>query len=68
MLLAVIIGMLTNSYVMRILEQPDVQFIRQPKLSLWLLGALIEAVFMAAISTVSFWKIRKFSLREIAEE
>ena len=68
MLLAVVTGMLINSHVMRILEQPDVQFIREPSLRLWLSAALIEAVFMAIISTVSFWKIRKLSLREIAEE
>lgn len=67
-LLAMIIGMSTNPLVMKILEPPDVQYIREPSLVIWTISALIEAVFMTIISTVSFWKIRKFSLKEIAEE
>ena len=65
--LAVIGGMLSTELFIRVLEQPGVQFIRQPSILLWGAGALIEAFFILIISWIAFRRTREYQLREIAE-
>ena len=58
-------GILTNEIIVRMVEQPDVQFLRTTNYKLWGIAILIEATFAFLIYAITFRKLKKLNFRDI---
>lgn len=64
-ILAVIAGYFFTSFVIKFLEQPDAQFVREFSISSWIIAILLEALFSFIINYSVFRKVKDLNFREI---
>ena len=65
LILGVALGAYLSTFVIRAMEQPDTQFVRDFNLKAWIISAAIEAVFAFIVYTITFKKIDNLNFREI---
>lgn len=58
-------GILTNEIIVRMVEQPDVQFLRTTNYKLWGIAILIEASFAFLLYAFTFRKVKNLNFRDI---
>ena len=63
--LGVLAGSLGNELVMRLLEQPDVQFIRTINPLAWIIAVGLESFFAIIIYSTAFRRVKHLNFREI---
>lgn len=63
--LGVVAGILGNETVMRLLEQPDVQFIRTFNPLAWIIAVGLESLFAIIIYSTAFARVKHLNFREI---
>ena len=63
--LGVLVGILGSETLIRLVEQPDVQFVRTMNLQAWLIACLIEGGFAFIIYTIVFRRVKKLNFRDI---
>ena len=67
LLLGLMAGIPLGGMAVRMMETPDVQFVRDVQPAAWICAVLIEALFAALIYTRSFRQIRNFNIHELSE-
>lgn len=60
-------GIFVARLIISIMEQPDVQLVRQPVVRAWVIAAALELLFAAIIDFMAFRKVKDYRLSEIAE-
>ncbi|MBQ6478667.1 MAG: FtsX-like permease family protein [Erysipelotrichaceae bacterium] len=63
--LALIMGFCFGIVAIRLLEQPDVQFIRTFNLKAWAIAIVLESLFSIIINSTVFRKVKKLNFREV---
>lgn len=63
-ILGIALGAVMGYTVLRFLEQPHLQFIREPYVLGWLIGAVITAVFTFAINAIGLRRIKHLNLSD----
>lgn len=64
--LGVVIGAIAAPIVTRMLEQPELQFVRTFNPKAWIIAVILEASFALIINLLVFNKVKKLNLRDIA--
>ena len=63
--LSVAIGAVVTNIVIRVLEQPDLQFVRTFNPLAWLIAAVLEVAFAVIVNSIVFKKVKKLNLKDI---
>ena len=64
--LGVILGGILAPYVIRIVEQPDLQFVRTFHPAAWIAAVVLEVLFSVIINSLVFRKVKDLNLRDVA--
>ena len=64
--LSVALGAIAVPIVIRMMEQPDLQFVRTFNPRAWIIAAAIEATFATVVNSLVFNKVKKLNLKDIA--
>nr|MBQ6242765.1 ABC transporter permease [Lachnospiraceae bacterium] len=67
LIVGVVAGIFVARMVISIMEQPDVQLVREPIVRAWVIATVLELLFAAVIDFMAFRKVKNYRLSEIAE-
>ena len=62
---AIVMGYFFGSIPIRVIEQPDAQFVRSFNPKAWIIAVILEVVFSLIINSLVFRKVRKLNFREV---
>ncbi|MBO4919509.1 MAG: FtsX-like permease family protein [Erysipelotrichaceae bacterium] len=62
---ALVMGYFLGIIPIRVLEQPDAQFIRSFNVKAWIIAIILESIFSLIINSLVFRKVRKLNFREV---
>ena len=65
-LLGVLAGALAAPLIIRVLEQPDLQFVRTIHILAWVAAVAIEGLFSVVIYSLVFRKVKDLNFRDVA--
>ena len=63
--LGVTCGAIFTPLLIRVMEQPDLQFIRTFHPLAWIIAVILEAAFAITVNSIVFNKVKKLNLKDI---
>ena len=66
LMLGVLGGAVLSPFVIRSMEQPDLQFIRSFHPAAWIAAVVLEALFALVINSLVFRKVKDLDFRDVA--
>lgn len=64
--LGVLLGAFVTPFMIRMTEQPDLQFVRTFHPAAWITAVILEVIFAIIINTLVFRKVKNLNLRDVA--
>ena len=64
--LGVLIGSVLAPLIIRMVEQPDLQFVRTFHPAAWIIAVILEVIFAIVINSLVFRKVKDLNLRDVA--
>ena len=65
-IIGVLLGALVDPLIIRLIELPDAMFVRSFQPVAWIVAVIVEIIFAVVIYSISFNKVKKLNLRDIA--
>ena len=66
LILGVLVGAIATPFVIKAMEQPDLQFIRSFHVIAWVAAVAIETLFSLVINSLVFRKVKDLNFRDVA--
>ena len=64
--LGVLLGAILTPVIIKMVEQPDIQFVRSFHIIAWIIAVVLEVIFAVLINSLVFRKVRNLNLRDVA--
>ena len=62
----VLMGSVISPLIIRMTEQPDLQFVRTFHPAAWIIAVVLEVIFSVIINSLVFRKVKDLNLRDVA--